>query len=282
MPAKSWLTLAFLAGATVLATSPAGESATAASSQAPASAWRLTWSDEFDGPAGSAPDASRWVVETGGNGWGNNELQFYTDRRDNLRQQDGHLVIEALKETFSQGGVTRAYTSARIKTAGRFAQQYGRFEARIKLPVGRGIWPAFWMLGDNFPATRWPACGEIDIMEHVGHQPAVVHSNLHGPGYSGARPISASYTLPQGRAADAFHLFAVEWEADVIRVYFDDTLYNTRTPANLPAGARWVYDRPFFMLLNLAVGGNWPGSPDDSTAFPQQMLVDYVRVYARP
>jgi beta-glucanase (GH16 family) len=273
--------MAFLAGAAVLATLPAGESATAASFQVPA-AWRLTWSDEFDGPAGSAPDPAKWAIDTGGHGWGNNELQFYTARRENVRQQGGHLVIEALKETFSQAGVTRAYTSARIKTAGFFAQQYGRFEARIKLPAGRGIWPAFWMLGDNFPATRWPACGEIDIMEHVGHQPAVVYSNLHGPGYSGSSPIGASYTLPQGRAGDAFHVFAVEWEADVIRVYFDDRLYNTRTPANLPAGARWVYERPFFMLLNLAVGGNWPGSPDDSTAFPQQMLVDYVRVYARP
>jgi beta-glucanase (GH16 family) len=284
VPARSLLTVVPLGlTATALAVSSAGAPPQpAAAPQASAVSWRLSWSDEFDGPAGSAPDPAKWAIDTGGNGWGNNELQFYTSRPENVQQRDGQLVITARKETFAEGAVTRGYTSARIKTAERFAQRYGRFEARLKLPTGRGIWPAFWMLGDNFPATRWPACGEIDIMEHVGHEPARVHSNLHGPGYSGSRPISASYTLPAGRVSDAFHLFAIEWEADAIRAYVDDTLYNTRTPANLPAGTRWVYDRPFFMLLNLAVGGNWPGSPDDSTVFPQQLLVDYVRVYVRP
>jgi beta-glucanase (GH16 family) len=169
-----------------------------------------------------------------------------------------------------------------LKTQGKFSQKYGRFEARIKIPYGQGIWPAFWMLGADIEKKSWPKCGEIDIMENIGKEPGIVHGTIHGPGYSGANGIGAPLSLPPGqRFADDFHIYAVEWEQKVIRFYVDDHLYQTRTPANLPPGAKWVYQHPFFVLLNVAVGGGWPGSPDASTTFPQTMLVDYVRVYRR-
>jgi beta-glucanase (GH16 family) len=179
-------------------------------------------------------------------------------------------------------GVTRNYTSARLKTLGRFSQTYGRFEARIKIPKGQGIWPAFWMLGDDIIKSGWPASGEIDIMENIGKEPALVHGTIHGPGYNGAGGIGSSYALPDKRPfADDFHIYAVEWEPNAIRFYVDKDLYATRTPAELPPGGKWVFDHPFFILLNVAVGGGWPGSPDASSVFPQEMLVDYVRVYRR-
>ena len=246
------------------------------------SSWVLTWSDEFNGPNGSAPDPAKWVVESGGNGWGNNELEYYTARDRNVRQENGNLVIEAIKESFTgPDGVHRNYTSARLKSEGRFSQLYGRFEARIQIPSGQGAWPAFWMLGDDYPTTGWPRCGEIDIMESVGSQSATVQGSLHGPGYSGSNPLTSAYTLPRGRFSDGFHVFSVEWEPGVVRFFVDDKLYATKTPADLPAGKRWVYDHAFFVLLDLAVGGDFPGSPGDSTVFPQRMLVDYVRVYSR-
>jgi beta-glucanase (GH16 family) len=152
----------------------------------------------------------------------------------------------------------------------------------MKIPRGQGIWPAFWMLGNDIGSVGWPTCGEIDIMENIGREPTIVHGTLHGPGYSGGNPLGASYTLPNGAEfADDFHEFAIEWEANVVRWYVDGDLYRTRTPSDVPSGARWVYDHPFYMILNVAVGGNWPGSPDGSTQFPQTMTVDYVRVYTR-
>jgi beta-glucanase (GH16 family) len=247
-----------------------------------ASSWVLTWSDEFSGPDGSAPDPAKWIPESGGSGWGNNELQYYTPRLRNVRQEKGNLVIEATKEKFAASdGVQRNYTSARLKTQGRFSQRYGRFEARIQIPSGQGVWPAFWLLGDDFSTVGWPACGEIDIMENVGSEPATIHGSLHGPGYSGVNPLTTAYALPRGHFTDGFHVFALTWEPRVIRFYVDGKLYATKTPADIPAGQRWVYDHPFFIILNLAVGGNMPGSPDDSTVFPQRMMVDYVRVYSR-
>jgi len=246
-------------------------------------AWKLVWSDEFDGPSGSAINSRKWSFDVGGNGWGNNELETYTSRTANAHLRGGRLVIKALKETFTgHDNITRSYTSARVLTKNRFSQAYGRFEARIKIPYGQGIWPAFWMLGDNIDTTRWPNCGEIDIMENIGKEPSIVHGTIHGPGYSGGSGISAADTLPGGQKfSDNFHTFAVEWEPNVIRFYVDGLLYKTRTPADLPAGTLWVFDHPFFIILNVAVGGGWPGNPDATTAFPQQMLVDYVRVYQR-
>ena len=250
----------------------------------PASPWTLAWSDEFDGPAGSLVDSTRWIAEVGGNGWGNNELEYYTDRGENASLSgDGLLVIRALREHYQgEGGIAREYTSARLKTQGRFEQTYGRFEARLKVPRGQGLWPAFWMLGADIATVGWPRCGEIDIMENIGREPATVHGSMHGPGYSGGNSLTAGYALPGGEAlADGFHVFAVEWEPAIVRFYIDGSLYETRTPADLRPGQVWVFDHPFFILVNVAVGGGWPGNPDLSTTFPQTMLVDYVRVYRR-
>jgi beta-glucanase (GH16 family) len=245
--------------------------------------WKLVWSDEFNAPDGTPVDSSKWVSETGGNGWGNDELEYYTTRPQNAIQQGGNLVITAIEEKYTgSDGVTRNYTSARLKTLGKFSRKYGRFEARIKIPRGQGIWPAFWMLGDDIDKRGWPKCGEIDIMENIGKEPALVHGTIHGPGYSGGKGISTPFGLPgDPHFADDFHVYAVEWDKKAIRFYVDDHLYATDTPADLPQGAKWVYNHKFFILLNVAVGGGWPGNPDSSSVFPQTMLVDYVRVYKR-
>jgi beta-glucanase (GH16 family) len=246
-------------------------------------AWTLVWSDEFNGPNGSPVDASKWVAETGGGGWGNDELESYTSRPQNVYQQDGNLVVKVLQEKYTGAdGLARDYTSARLKTLGKVSQAYGRFEARIKIPRGQGIWPAFWMLGDDIGSAGWPTSGEIDIMENIGKEPALVHGTIHGPGYSGAAGIGSPYALADKKPfADDFHIYAVEWEPDAIRFYVDKDLYATRSPSDLPKGTKWVYDHPFFMLLNVAVGGGWPGNPDATSTYPQTMLVDYVRVYRK-
>ena len=245
------------------------------------SAWTLVWSDEFSGPDGSRPDPAKWKFEVGGNGWGNHELEYYTNRPENSFLRDGNLVIQALKENFTgPDHVTRDYTSARITTQGLFEQAYGRFETRVKIPRGHGLWPAFWLLGNDIGTIGWPACGEIDVMENIGKEPSLVHGSLHGPGYSGDRDYTSEYKLPGGvHFADDFHVYAVEWEPKTVRFFVDQELYATFTPARLPAGMKWVFDHPFFIILNVAVGGDWPGPPDATTTFPQTMLVDYVRVY---
>jgi beta-glucanase (GH16 family) len=247
------------------------------------SAWTLVWSDEFTAPDGASVDRSKWVIETGGEGWGNEELEYYTDRPANVFLKDGNLVIRAWAGKYTgPDGVTRNYTSGRLKTLGKFSQKYGRFEARIKVPFGQGIWPAFWMMGVNIAKVGWPACGEIDIMENIGKEPAIVHGSIHGPGYTGAVGIEASYTLPaKARFADDFHVFAVEWSPDSILFYVDQHRYAKRTRADLRPKWEWAFDKPFFLILSLAVGGDWPGNPDASTVFPLDMLVDYVRVYQR-
>ncbi len=234
--------------------------------------WQLVWHDEF---AGTALDEDSWTFDIGGNGWGNNELQVYTRRTENVRVENGQLILEARREDF----LGREYTSARLKTQGLKAWQYGRVEARIKIPRGQGIWPAFWMLGNDILTHPWPDCGEIDIMENIGKEPAIVHGTVHGPGYSGAQGVGGPYELGGGAFADDSHVYAIEWDAGQIRWFVDDTAYLTVTPKDVPG--RWVYDHPFFIILNIAVGGNWPGPPDDTTVFPQIMAVDYVRVYQR-
>lgn len=248
------------------------ETATAPAAPPAAPAWTLAWSDEFDG---AALDHSKWVEEVSGSGFGNHELQYTTARPENLRVSGGNLVIEARQESY--GGM--AYTSARIKSAGLKEQAYGRYEARIKIPKGQGIWPAFWLLGADVASTGWPRCGEIDIMENIGREPALVHGTVHGPGYSGANGFGKASALASGIYADDFHVYAVEWERNEIRWYRDGVQYHTARPELV--GGAWVFDHPFFVILNLAVGGDWPGSPDASTVMPQQMLVDYVRVYQR-
>jgi beta-glucanase (GH16 family) len=243
--------------------------------------WTLVWSDEFNQPDGSRPDPSKWKFEIGGNGWGNHELEYYTKRSENVFIHDGKLVIQARREDYTGAdGVGREYTSGRIATRGLFSQAYGRFEARIKIPRGQGMWPAFWMMGEDSPTKHWPECGEIDIMENIGREPSSVHGSMHGPGYSGDRDFTSVYKLPGGqRFSDDFHIYAIEWAPNVVRFYTDGVLYATFTPSYLPAGLKWVFDHPFYILLNVAVGGDWPGAPDASTEFPQSMLVDYVRVY---
>jgi VCBS repeat-containing protein len=248
--------------------------------------WTLTWSDEFPSP-GEQPDRTQWGYDLGGGGFGNAELQYYTNRPENVvTDSSGRLVITAIKENLPGSSCWYGecqYTSGRILTKNTFTQEYGRFEASIKLPAGQGMWPAFWMQGDSTGSagTAWPYRGEIDVMENIGREPSTVHGSLHGPGYSGGSAITGSYTLPDGQVfSDDFHTFAVEWEPDEIRWYVDGSRYQTRTRADLPAGTPWVFDHPFYLILNSAVGGQWPGSPDATTEFPQQMLIDYVRVYA--
>jgi beta-glucanase (GH16 family) len=245
------------------------------------------WHDEFDGPAGVSFDRAKWVADTGGHGFGNQERQFYTTRSENVAiDGEGHLVITARAEppssTYECWYGRCGYTSTRLKTKGLFEQAYGRFEARIRLPCGQGLWPAFWMLGADIDTVGWPHSGEIDIMEHIGREPAIAHGTLHGPGYSGAGGIGRADTLSLGAYSDDFHIFAVAWRPNEIRWFVDGREYHRMTPADLPPGTRWVFDHPFFLLLNVAVGGSWPGDPDASTTFPQKMVVDYVRAYREP
>ena len=231
----------------------------------------ITMQDEFD--QDGAPNSSIWTYDIGGNGWGNNELQYYTDRSQNVAVQNGYLIITAEKEDFEGA----SYTSARILSKGLFEQAYGRFEARIKLPWGQGIWPAFWLLGGDIDTNNWPNCGEIDIMEYRGQNPTMVLGTVHGPGYSGGESISKSYTLTNDRFDTGFHVFGIEWTPDYINYYVDDVLYNQITPEDVTG--EWVFNKPFFIIINLAVGGSFVGSPNAETVFPQTMLVDYVRVY---
>ena len=235
----------------------------------------LIWQDEFEGPAQQLPDAEKWQFDIGTD-WGNSQLEWDTDRAANVSLDGaGHLAITAREEDYAG----QPYTSGRIKTKGLFEQVRGRFEARIQLPVGQGIWPAFWLLGADIDEVPWPMCGEIDIMEYRGQEPRVLHGSLHGPGYSGGSALTRSHILGQGGFHLGFHEFAVEWTEDSITWLVDGFVYHTVTPADLPPGTTWVYDHPFFILLNVAVGGGWPGAPDETTVFPQTMLVDHVRVY---
>jgi len=241
--------------------------------------WELVWHDEFDG---DTIDPSNWTYDTGGWGWGNGEAQNYTTRPENARLQNGLLIIEARFERFEDS----YYTSARLKTQGLREFQYGRFEARIKVPAGAGLWPAFWMLGADFERdeanpldSNWPHVGEIDIMEHVGREPNLILGTIHGPGYSGAG--GKGHWNPQDYPiADEFHTYAIEWDEGGIRWFYDGEPYGKIGPENLARG-EWVFDRPFFMLINLAVGGNFAGTIGLNTEFPAFMYVDYVRVYQR-
>lgn len=236
----------------------------------------LIWADEFNG---TALDNSKWNIQLGdgcdiGNcGWGNNELQLYN--AENISVNDGFLTITAEKS--NTNGIS--YSSARINTRYKGDWTYGRFEARLKLPRGQGIWPAFWMLSTNEPYGGWPQSGEIDIMELVGHEPNVVHGTLHyGDPWPNNAMTTASYTLPAGDFSDDFHVFAVEWEEAEIRWFIDGQIYSRKTKSDL-LGKPWPFDQNMHLLLNLAVGGNWPGQPSGSTVFPQQYIIDYVRVY---
>ncbi|AGC77483.1 glycosyl hydrolase family 16 [Nonlabens dokdonensis] len=239
----------------------------------------LVMQDEFD--VEGAPNSALWTYDigTGDNGWGNNELQYYTDRTENVTVENGMLLITANREQFNGS----SYTSARIKTEGLFEQAYGRFEARIQLPYGKGYWPAFWLLGNDCDQNPWPQCGEIDIMEYLGDAPTSIFGTVHGPGFSAGESISKEYVLENDRFDTGFHVFGIEWGPDYINYYVDNVLYNQITKADVleetDGQGEWVFDHPFYIILNVAIGGNLPGSPDAETVFPQTMLVDYVRVY---
>ncbi len=266
----------------------------------------LTFAEEFDvdGP----PNPGKWVIEQGrgpnNDGWGNNELQYYTNRPENVTVSNGYLIVTAINESFEGA----SYTSARLITKGKFEQQYGRFEARMRLPYGQGMWPAFWMLGADIDTNPWPRAGEIDIMENRGRTPSIISAALHGPpddcveprshegeaayqeylncvqnprdGYFGDDPAFKEYDLVDERVDTEFHVYGVEWGPRYINFYVDDVLYKQFTPEDEQIDGPWVFDKgPFFMLLNLAVGGSFDGPPNAETVFPQSMLVDYVRVY---
>jgi beta-glucanase (GH16 family) len=246
--------------------------------------YTLTWAEEFDGPAGALPSPGTWAPETGGHGWGNAELQYYTSEAASAALDGaGNLAMTVRcpdpQRTRDRYGDCQ-YTSARLTTKGRKSFRYGLFQARIKLPAGRGIWPAFWMLGTNIDRVGWPACGEIDVMENFGINQHAVQGTVHGPGYSGASGITGSLETASP-LANRFHLFSVLWEPGAIRWYCDEMPYHTVTPASL-RGHRWVFDDDFYLLINVAVGGNPSAPPDSSTEFPQVMLIDYIRVYAPP
>jgi len=229
--------------------------------------------EEFDTDGAPNPNLWSYDIGRGMNGWGNNELQYYTDRPENVTVQNGMLLITAREESFEGAN----YTSARLLTKDKFDQAYGRFEARIKLPWGQGIWPAFWMLGADIDTNPWPGAGEIDIMEFRGQDPTVILGSVHGPGYSAGESISKAFTLENDRFDTGFHIFGIEWGPEFVNFYVDDVLYNQITPEDVPG--EWVFNKPFFILINVAVGGTFVGSPNAGTVFPQTMLVDYVRVY---
>lgn len=246
---------------------------------APANAqeWELVWSDEFEG---DELNLDNWSYQTGRGanyglqpGWGNNELQWYTDSEDNIFVQDGKLHIRALEDA------DRDYTSARIRSFEKAEWTYGRFEARAKLPAGQGLWPAIWMLPTDEVYGGWPESGEIDILEAKGHQETTVYGSVHyGAPWPNNQFRTGTYELEDSNLTEEFHVFAIEWEPGIIRFYVDDTLYYLVTPANLNP-FNWPFDQDFHWLLNVAVGGNFSGNPDETTEFPQEMIVDYVRVY---
>ncbi len=236
--------------------------------------WKLVWQDEFNG---SEIDSTKWTHEVNGSGGGNNELQYYVNSRNNSFIKDGFLVIKAKEQNYKG----KFYTSARLNTKNKADWKYGRFDVRAKLPIQQGMWPAIWMLPTDYVYGGWPKSGEIDIMEIIGQKPSTTHGTLHyGDPWPNNKHTGESYTLESGTFEDEFHVFSVEWEEDEIRWYIDDKLFSTKTPEDL-SPKPWPFDQKFHMLLNVAVGGNWPGPPDENTKFPKYMFVDYVRVYQK-
>jgi beta-glucanase (GH16 family) len=239
----------------------------------------MTFAEEFTGPFGAAPDMTRWSYDVGSVGWGNNESQFYTSGRENTALDgEGNLVITAVRTPDRSHECWNGpceFSSGRLSTARKFTQRYGVFEARIKVPPGRGMLPAFWLIGENIPEVGWPACGEIDIMEFPGKERGSIFGSIHGPGYG----RGGKYTLSDGRSfSDDFHVFTLHWGPESLAYSVDGVQYKTITPADTE-GHRWAFDQPFFMVVNLAVGGKWPGYPERDAVFPQRMLVDYVHAH---
>ncbi|HYF26878.1 MAG TPA: glycoside hydrolase family 16 protein [Baekduia sp.] len=241
----------------------------------------LVWSDEFVGPAGGPVASTNWMHEVGGHGWGNNELQTFTDRTANSATDgQGALALTARRERFTgTDGHTREFTSARLITKGRFTPTYGRIEARIKPPAGKGLWPLFWMMGDDVWNVGWPESGEVDVMEMIGQSPNENHGTMHGPTTTGGHfKVGNTFTAPGPLTSD-YHVFGLRWWSSGMEWDVDGTVFHRVLKSELPAGARWVYDKPFHLILSMSVGGTWPGAPDATTPFPATMAVDWVRVY---
>ena len=276
----SRLSLAVVLGlpAALSATGPAAPAPAPAPAAAPAG-WQLVWSDEFDRPG--APDPTKWSYDVGGHGWGNRELQFYTsDRRENARVADGHLIIEARREKWE--GMD--YTSARLVTKNKGDWSHGRFEIRARLPKGLGTWPAIWMLPTKWDLGNgdWPDVGEIDIMEHVGYNPGVIHASTHTHAHQWRKGTQRTAKIEVPDAETAFHTYTLEWDREEIRMYVDDRHYFTSRKEG-GDWTTWPFFRPFHLVLNIAVGGDWGGEKGvDPSVFPQTLLIDYVRVYQRP
>ena len=286
---RRWIPAALVLLCAVMALSPGIAQASrltgVGQTPAPTPASTPTWSDEFNGPAGASPDSSKWYMLTLGSGCGHHELEFYTARACNAATDGrGHLAITALSETYSGGGYTQRYTSGETKSRGLFETTYGSIQARIKIPEGRGLWPAFFMQGADSEDAGWPQCGEIDVMEILGHDPFTVHASIHGPT---APAIPQGYDLPlttrsATSLADEFHTYGVNWSPGSIQMTLDGVTYASYTPNSLSWDEEWVFDKPFYLILDLAVGGDWPGPPDTATLFPATMLIDWVRVYSTP
>jgi beta-glucanase (GH16 family) len=286
-PGKLCATLCLLAFCSIAVK----KSCAASPGQAASGQEKLIWSDEFNSNAPqSAPDPQNWSYNIGGGGWGNSEYETYCAYASNTApcnqaEPNAYVSSDGYLHIVARNPAKRIFTSARLKSQGLRSFRYGRIEARIKMPAGQGFWPAFWMLGDTVNSVKWPACGEIDIMESVGKMPTTNFGSIHGSGFTGAS-ITTAYTLPGGaKFADTFHIFGILWSPRQMKFYVDDpsNVYATYTPASLTSGGVWPFDSSkFFFILNLAVGGNWPGAPDASSVFPQEMLVDYVRVYQEP
>jgi beta-glucanase (GH16 family) len=244
----------------------------------------LIWSDDFNQPDNSAPDPAKWTYDLGDNGWGNDELETYTDSRDNSYITTDPAATDGKALAIRIINANGSYTSARLKTQGLFNASYGRIEANLRVVNGDGLWPAFWLLGADIGSVGWPACGEIDVMEILGKASGKLYGTLHGPGYSGANGIGNTFTLPDGALfSDAYHVFAVDWSPNKIVWSVDGMVYHSVTPADLPAGTAWVFNNsPAFIILDLAVGGFFADAPDSSTPLQASYLVDYVRVYGLP
>ena len=271
------------------ATKPASKQPTASSQTSttatatPTPGPSLIWSDEFTGAAGAAPSPKIWTPKTGGSGWGNQELECYTNARGNSDLDGtGDLVITALHAPghICSDGARNNYTSARLSTKDLYTTKYGRIAIRAKVPTGYGLWPAFWALGDNHDSAGWPKSGEIDVTEVLGRQPNITHGSLHGPEANGsAYDLSGSYQTAAPLSA-AFHVYGVDWTPTSVSFDFDGHVYYTATKQTVQKSGQWVFDHPFYLLINVAVGGSWPGSPNSSTTWPQTMTVDWVREYS--
>lgn len=257
----------------------------AASTPAPSNSWTLVWSDEFDGAAGTVPSATNWNYDLGNkeaNGWGNHEFQYYTKNARNAQTDGAGMLVITAERATNPGPCWNdkpcEFTSARIHTSNKVSFTHGKVEARMKLPSGQGIWPAFWSLGSDIAANPWPASGEIDIMEFIGKTPTVTYGTLHGPGYSGAQGIGKPREFG-GPVDKDFHTYTIIKRPGEIIWQVDGVEFHRLTPATLTAGGTWVFEKPFFVILNLAVGGDWPGAPDATTPATAQMKVDWVRIY---